>query len=140
MSAKNPSGAGRNRRRPVARSDLLAGTAFAAGGQHRQAMLALVAAENALAEYGARRFRDQAACEIRRLGRRVPRQGRRRPDRPTAGLGALTDREREIAELVRAGHTNRRIAAHLHLSTKTVEKHLAHIFDKLACGVDFRPA
>jgi DNA-binding NarL/FixJ family response regulator len=29
------------------------------------------------------------------------------------------------------GHTNRRIAAQLHLSPKTVETHIAHIFDKL---------
>ena len=122
----------------AARAHLLAGTALAASGERRQAMVALVAAESAFAEYGARRFRDQAARELRRLGPRVARQGRRRPDRPTTGLGALTDREREIAELVCAGHTNRHIAAHLYLSAKTVETHMANIFGKL--GVRSRAA
>jgi DNA-binding NarL/FixJ family response regulator len=36
------------------------------------------------------------------------------------------------------GHTNRRIASHLHLSTKTVETHVANIFGKL--GVRSRAA
>jgi DNA-binding NarL/FixJ family response regulator len=114
-----------------ARAHLLAGVAEAAGGNTRAATIALRAAESSFAACGARRFRDQAARELRRLGRRVARQGRRRPARPRTGPGALTDREREIAELVRAGQTNSSIAAQLHLSAKTVETHLSHIFAKL---------
>ncbi|HEX6022745.1 MAG TPA: AAA family ATPase [Solirubrobacter sp.] len=114
----------------TARAQLLAGQALAAGGHVQPAAAALQTARDAFAECGARRFGDQAARELRRLGRRVARQGRRRR-RPERGVGALTDREREIAELLARGHTNRRIAAHLHLSTKTVETHVAHIFAKL---------
>ena len=55
-----------------------------------------------------------------------------------SGVGALTDREREVAALLAGGHTNRRIADQLHLSTKTVETHVANIFGKL--GVRSRAA
>jgi DNA-binding NarL/FixJ family response regulator len=114
----------------AARALLLAGQALAAGGHHRDATAALTDAREIFTAAGARRFDDQAARELRRLGRRVARQGARRR-RPASGVGALTDREREIAQLVADGHTNRRIAAHLHLSTKTVETHVANIFGKL---------
>jgi DNA-binding NarL/FixJ family response regulator len=46
-------------------------------------------------------------------------------------LDALTDREREVADLVATGITNREIAARLVLSEKTVERHLSRIFAKL---------
>jgi non-specific serine/threonine protein kinase len=46
-------------------------------------------------------------------------------------LGALTPRELEIAELVRAGLGNASIAARLTLSTRTVENHIAHTLMKL---------
>ena len=72
------------------------------------------------------------AQELRRLGHRVARRPRA-PAAPTgaAGLEQLTDREREIAELVRDRRTNRQIAAELFLSEKTVESHLRNIFVKL---------
>ncbi|MFD4847315.1 AAA family ATPase [Streptomyces sp. NPDC058425] len=48
-----------------------------------------------------------------------------------AGDGALlTDRERDIAELVARGWTNREIAARLYLSVKTVEYHLGKVYAK----------
>jgi DNA-binding NarL/FixJ family response regulator len=115
----------------AARAQLLAGTALAAAGRHPDATIALTAAEAAFAAAGARRLRDEAARALRRLGRRVGRPGRRRASRPETGVGALTDREREVAELLAAGETNRRIADRLHLSPKTVETHVANIFTKL---------
>jgi DNA-binding CsgD family transcriptional regulator len=45
--------------------------------------------------------------------------------------GPLTGREREIADLVAAGRTNKEIAAQLVLSTRTIEAHLRNIFAKL---------
>jgi predicted ATPase/DNA-binding SARP family transcriptional activator/DNA-binding CsgD family transcriptional regulator len=52
-----------------------------------------------------------------------------------AGLGeptdALTHREREIAELVACGLTNRRIASELCISERTVATHVGRIFKKL---------
>jgi DNA-binding CsgD family transcriptional regulator len=47
------------------------------------------------------------------------------------GLGALSAREREVADQVAAGKTNRSVAAALFLSEKTVESHLSRIYDKL---------
>jgi DNA-binding NarL/FixJ family response regulator len=44
---------------------------------------------------------------------------------------ALTHREREVADLVATGITNREIAARLTLSEKTIERHLSRIFAKL---------
>jgi FixJ family two-component response regulator len=45
-----------------------------------------------------------------------------------AGLATLSRREREIAELVGAGKTNREIATACYLSEKTVKRHLSNIF------------
>lgn len=49
-----------------------------------------------------------------------------------ARLGGLTDREREVADLLIAGRTNREIAESLRLSPRTVEIHRAHLMEKLA--------
>ena len=56
----------------------------------------------------------------------------------TAGeLGALTAREREVADLVAESRTNKQIAAQLFLSEKTVEKHVSSAMAKL--GVTAAP-
>jgi non-specific serine/threonine protein kinase len=44
--------------------------------------------------------------------------------------GELTPREREVAQLVARGWTNRRIAQTLVVGEKTVETHVGHILDK----------
>jgi len=43
----------------------------------------------------------------------------------------LTEREREILELIAHGHNNADIADRLHLSAKTVRNHVSNIFNKL---------
>jgi NarL family two-component system response regulator LiaR len=43
----------------------------------------------------------------------------------------ITDRELEVIRLVAQGMTNDQIAQRLHLSKRTVEAHLTHIFNKL---------
>ena len=45
--------------------------------------------------------------------------------------GVLTRRELEVADLVARGLTNRRIAAELSLSERTVDNHVANILKKL---------
>jgi DNA-binding NarL/FixJ family response regulator len=53
--------------------------------------------------------------------------GRRRPDSP---LDKLTDREHEILSLMAEGRSNAAIAAHLHISERTVEAAGAQVFRK----------
>ena len=79
---------------------------------------------------GARRYRDAADHELRRLG--VASTGAHRPARPArSGSRALTEREREVARLVVDRRTNSEIAEILFLSPKTVETHMRNIFRKL---------
>jgi DNA-binding NarL/FixJ family response regulator len=49
----------------------------------------------------------------------------------------LSERQREVARLVASGLNNVEIGERLAISTKTVEKHIASIYDKL--GVRTRP-
>ena len=46
-------------------------------------------------------------------------------------LGALTDREREVLDLLAQGLTNKEIAEKLIITTNTVKRHLKAIFEKL---------
>jgi DNA-binding NarL/FixJ family response regulator len=59
--------------------------------------------------------------------------GRRRRHDP---LAELTDREREVLELMAEGRSNRAIAEQLVVTERAVEKHVTSIFDKL----DLAPA
>ena len=46
-------------------------------------------------------------------------------------LGRLTDREREVLQLIAEGKTNKEIAVALSLSVNTVETHRKHLMEKL---------
>lgn len=48
-----------------------------------------------------------------------------------SAIRSLTDREREILELLAHGMSNKAIAAQLYLSVRTVEGHLANIYSRL---------
>lgn len=50
-------------------------------------------------------------------------------------IGGLTDRERDVLELMAEGRSNAAIAAALHFSESAVAKHTAGIFTKLGIGV-----
>ena len=54
--------------------------------------------------------------------------GRRRRDDP---ISKLSDREREVLELIAEGLSNRAIAARLSVTERTVEAHTTQIFQKL---------
>lgn len=118
----------------AAHARVVAGAAFAAAGQRHAAIKELELADSVLSACGARREAAAAARELRRLGRRVYR---RRPG-SQSDVTALSSREREIADHITLGETNREVAAALFLSEKTVGSHLARIYDKL--GVHSRAA
>jgi DNA-binding CsgD family transcriptional regulator len=113
----------------AARLRALAGHALAQAGDRDAAVPVLKRAEEELAGYGADRLRAEAVRDLRRLGVRVA--GRQRRGAAGEGLATLSGREREIAELVALGHTNREIAGQLFVSEKTVEGHLRNVFAKL---------
>lgn len=111
----------------VAQGRLLAGRALS--GVERAAAVAQLTEAHRLADAaGARRTADQAARELRGLGRRVGRGGARAS---AGGIESLSRRERDVAELVAQGLTNKEIAARLFLSEKTIESHLSKAFAKL---------
>lgn len=110
------------------RARLCAGMALAASGDKDDKNLALtefIAAANTFAECGARSLHAAAVRQQRRLGVRVPVASKR------GGPHGLSERELEVAKLVGEDYTNQQIAEQLHLSTRTVESHLSHIFAKL---------
>jgi len=65
---------------------------------------------------------------------RASRAGRDRRRVVNERLGQLTQREREVLDLVVAGKLNREIAEALDISIKTVEAHRARLMEKLEVG------
>ena len=120
----------------AARARGVCGRAAAATGDRERALSELEHARLLLMDCGAHREADAVARELRRLGRRIRRAVVVQAS-PDEGLRLLSAREREVAEHVAAGETNRGIAGALFLS-KTIESHLARIYGKL--GVRSRVA
>jgi DNA-binding NarL/FixJ family response regulator len=118
----------------AARSRVLAARALATFDRER-AIAELQRAHTELAGCGAVHYCDQAARELRKLGKVV---ARRATDGENSGVAGLTRREREVIELVAAGQTNREIAGQLFLSVRTVDRHVSRILEKL--GVASRAA
>jgi pimeloyl-ACP methyl ester carboxylesterase/DNA-binding CsgD family transcriptional regulator len=54
-----------------------------------------------------------------------------RAGRAASDISELSDREREVLELVATGMSNEQIAERLFLSTRTVERHLSNVYAKL---------
>ncbi len=113
---------------------LALGRALVGAEDRKEAIAVLREAEQDFDRCGSHRARDEARRELRKLGARAEPRGPAAAD--DSGLGALTKREREIADLVTDRMTNREIAAALFLSDKTIESHVRNIFMKL--GVSSR--
>ena len=93
------------------------------------AIQAYTSAAALAADMGAVSRRRIASKALRELGVRAWRRG---PGvAGNDGVASLTDREREVAELVAGGASNREIADRLVLSPKTVERHLTNILAKV---------
>ena len=60
-----------------------------------------------------------------------PKRGASKRDANGRNASALTAREREVLRLLAEGCTNKQVASHLGITTKTAETHRAHIIAKL---------
>jgi len=108
----------------------LGGEALAAAGRRREARDELRRAAADLGALGAWGHRDAAVRALRRLGER-PRPPAPPPPEGDRRLAVLSPRQREVAALLGEGQTNAQIAARLHLSESTVEKHVTSVLGRL---------
>jgi DNA-binding CsgD family transcriptional regulator len=103
-------------------------------GRTRMALAGLLDGDDAVAEarlalaafedLGAARDADRAAALLRELGVMATRGG-------PSGVGELSQREREVLDLLGEGLSNRELADRLFLSRKTVERHVRNVLFKL---------
>ncbi|MEM9032992.1 MAG: AAA family ATPase [Actinomycetota bacterium] len=100
-----------------------------AGGPEREVREAAEEATLRYDELGARWDLDQLQTSLEGLGFR-PRRRRARA-RATHGWASLTDSERRVVDGVADGFRNAEIAGRLHVSRRTVESHLHHVYTKL---------
>ncbi len=107
---------------------------FATFGADLIAAETAASARDAFARRGDQQAASRSAARSRDLAQRCEGAATAALD---VGLTVpLTRREREVATLVRAGSSSRAVADELHLSVRTVENHLARVFDKL--GINSR--
>lgn len=125
----------RGRDLSVAARVLAAADAFQAMTErrpHRQALGAERAAEELRAAARSGQLDpDATAAVIQASGQRAERSQGLRP-------AGLSDREIEVLQLVAAACSNREIAERLHISRRTAEHHVQHIYGKI--GVSTRSA
>lgn len=105
----------------VGRAYLLLGAARRRAGARNRAREALDEADVRFSALGAGPFSARVADERRMLGGRDQ----------SAAPNALSSAEQQVAELVRAGRSNKEIAAEMFVSLRTVESHLTRIYRKL---------
>ena len=103
---------------------------------HGDVATARAALKNGAFDFLEKPVDDALLVEVLRNALRVDRDRRSTASIRSAAdvrLARLTAREREILDLLAAGHQNREIAAQLDISPRTVEVHKARIMEKLDC-------
>lgn len=131
---------------PLRAAELLAAGRLAAAESSWQAARALLGDAADLYDAAGARFdaalaRLELATALRAAGRETPARHTESAARetltalgarlPAAGSGPLTAREAEVLQLVAKGLSNDDIARQLVLSVRTVERHVANVYDKI---------
>ena len=101
---------------------------------HAEVPLAVRAVKAGAIDFIEKPFSDQLLLDRVRQGIEIDRRERVRRARRAEvmrRIGLLTQREREVLDLVVSGKANKEIAAALRLSPKTVEVHRSHVMDKM---------
>jgi DNA-binding CsgD family transcriptional regulator len=111
-------------RAELAHAQVELGAALRRANQRVAAREQLEAGRELAGRCGARALAARAARELATTGVRTRRVA-------LGGVGALTESERRAAELAADGLTNREVAQLLFVTTKTVERHLTHVYQKL---------
>lgn len=116
----------------LAQCDHRAGAALLAAGRDAEACDVLRRGHAAAKALGARPL--VARIEARLADAGAPVGEERRADAPVReARGGLTRRQHEVAVLLARGLTNKEIASELGLSTRTIDMHVSHVFDRLNC-------
>jgi DNA-binding NarL/FixJ family response regulator len=123
-------GEGLDARYDTAIARLVAGRVLIAADRRDEGVAHLERVASDASRGEATKLRDAAARELRRHGVRISARARHAAGSP-ANTDALTDRERDIADLVSQGQSNKQVAAALFLSEKTIEHNLSRIYAKL---------
>jgi DNA-binding CsgD family transcriptional regulator len=101
------------------------GAALRRAGQQAESRAILRRALDLAHRHGAYALTERTRAELVAAGGRPRRL-------VLSGLDALTPGQRRAAQLAAAGLSNREIAQHLFVTTRTVEGHLTHAYQKLA--------
>jgi DNA-binding NarL/FixJ family response regulator len=91
---------------------------------HRPARGPEIIARELVAEAAAKRL-DAKAVDAVLASLGLPNRA------PSPDAHGLSERELEVAQLLARGKSNKEIGAQLHISPRTVQVHVARIFDKL---------
>ena len=102
---------------------------------HGDVPMAVSALKKGAVDFIEKPFNDKELLRV--IGECLERERTTRAQRLREGeagrrLASLTEREREVMDLVLAGKLNKQIADVLNISIKTVEVHRARIMDKMA--------
>ena len=101
---------------------------------HGDVPMAVSALKKGAVDFIEKPFNDKELLRV--IGQCLERESATREQRQREGeaarrLAGLTEREREVMDLVLAGKLNKQIADGLNISIKTVEVHRARIMDKM---------
>lgn len=98
---------------------------------HGDVPLAVRAMRAGAVDFLEKPFREEALLEsVERALQQRSRRSVAKGNETSGRLEALTDREREVLNLIVDGHTNKEVARILDISPRTVDIHRAHVMEK----------